>query len=609
MRQDGAIALRIEDYALIGDTQTAALVGTDGSIDWLCFPRFDSAACFASLLGDESNGRWLIAPAGGARRVTREYRTNTLVLETEFETDEGRVKLVDCMPPRDVRPDVVRMVEGVTGRVSMRMELVIRFDYGRTVPWVRRRDDSLLAVAGPDALTLRTPVTTVGEDLTTLAEFAVSEGDRVPFVLGWHPSHESSPGTVEPLAAVSDTTAWWREWADRCEHRGEWQEAVMRSMVTLKALTYAPTGGIVAAATTSLPEHLGGVRNWDYRYCWLRDATLTLHSLLDGGYTDEARAWRDWLLRAVAGSPGDLQIMYGAAGERRLTELELDWLPGYEASAPVRVGNAAVEQFQLDVFGEVMDTLEESRSAGIGPDPFAWELQLELLDHLESAWREPDEGIWEIRGERRQFTHSKVMAWVAMDRAIRAVETHGVEGPVDHWRDLRAAIHDEVCRKGFDAERGTFVQHYDTREVDAGLLMIPLVGFLPPQDPRVAGTIHAVQEDLLHNGLLLRYRTEGVDAVDGLPPGEGAFLPCSFWLVCCLAMIGRVDEARRLFERLLSLRNDVGLLSESYDSEHGRLVGNFPQAFTHVALVRAAGYLDRASGHGHRRSGSAAGSA
>jgi GH15 family glucan-1,4-alpha-glucosidase len=590
------VPLRIEDYALIGDTQTAALVGSDGSIDWLCLPRFDSAACFASLLGDERNGRWSLAPAGDVRRVRRAYRPDTLVLETELETAEGTVRLVDCMPPRDVRPDLVRVVEGVSGRVPMRMELTIRFDYGRTVPWVRRIDGALLAVAGPDALTLRTPVPTTGEDLTTRATFTVAAGERVPFVLGWHPSHEEPPASVEPLGAVEDTTHWWREWSGRGEHGDEWRGARSRSILTLKALTYAPTGGVVAAPTTSLPERIGGVRNWDYRYCWLRDATLTLHALLRAGYTDEATAWRDWLLRAVAGSPDDLQIMYGPAGERRLVEAELDWLPGYEGSRPVRVGNRAVEQLQLDVYGEVMDSLEESRRAGIQPDRYAWELQRELLDHLEGVWHEADEGIWEVRGHRRQFVHSKVMAWVAMDRAIRAAEGGHAEAPVDRWRALREEIFAEVCREGFDSDRSTFVQHYGTREVDAALLMIPMVGFLPADDPRVAGTIRAIEDDLLYDGLLRRYRTEEVEAVDGLPPGEGAFLPCSFWLVCARSLTGRRDEARALFERLLALRNDVGLLSESYDAKSRRMVGNFPQAFTHVALLRAAGYLEGGSG-------------
>jgi GH15 family glucan-1,4-alpha-glucosidase len=569
-------------------------------------PRFDSSACFAALLGDEDNGRWLIAPAGRVRRVSRRYREGTLVLETELETDEGTVRLVDCMPPRELVPDLVRVVEGVSGRVPMRMQLVIRFDYGRSVPWVRRHRQNLMAIAGPDALTLRAPVETRGENLTTVAEFTVAEGQRVPFVLTWHPSNEAPPDGPDPLEAVPATESWWREWSGRCAGEGSAHEAMVRSLVTLKALTFAPTGGIVAAATTSLPERLGGVRNWDYRYCWLRDATLTLNSLLEAGYTEEAGAWRDWLLRAVAGRPQDLQIMYGPAGERRLTEVELGWLEGYEASTPVRIGNGAVGQFQLDVYGEVMDALQASRLAGIEPDPFAWQLQLSLLDHLEQVWHEPDEGIWEIRDERRHFTHSKMMAWVAMDRAVKAVEDMGLEGPVDRWRRLRAEIHEEVCREGYDADRGAFVQHYHGKELDAALLMMPLVGFLPPNDALVVGTVDAIRRELCDDGLVLRYRTEGVEAVDGLPPGEGAFLPCSFWLVCDLAMLGRLDEARELFRRLLALRNDVGLLSEAYDPSTGRMLGNFPQAFTHVALLSAARYLDRL---GSEATGSARGQA
>jgi GH15 family glucan-1,4-alpha-glucosidase len=604
------MALRIEDYALVGDTQTAGLVGRDGSVDWLCMPRFDSPACFAALLGDERNGRWLIAPKGEVRRTTRRYRGETLVLETELETTDGKVRLVDFMPPRDVVPDMVRVVEGVRGRVPMRMQLTIRFDYGRVVPWVRRVGDSLLAVAGPDALSLRTPVTTHGEDLTTVAEFTVEAGHRVPFLLTWHPSHESPPKNPHPLHALDETDRWWCKWSDardpsRSKTESEWHEAEVRSLITLKALTFAPTGGIVAAPTTSLPEQIGGVRNWDYRYCWLRDATLTLDSLLQAGYTDEARAWRDWLLRAVAGRPEEMQIMYGPAGERRLTELELGWLPGYEGSRPVRIGNGAVEQFQLDVYGEVMDALHESRVAGIEPDESAWSMQRVLLDFLEGAWDQPDEGIWEIRGPRRHFTHSKVMAWVGMDRAIRGVEELGLEGSLDRWRRVRSDIHADVCEKGYDPERNAFVQHYDGSELDASLLIIPLVGFLPPRDPRVAGTVNAIQQELSDDGLLLRYRTHGIDAVDRLPPGEGAFLPCSFWLVAALQLLGRTAEARQLFERLLSLRNDVGLLSESYDPRAQRLVGNFPQAFTHVALLRTARYLSRvgAAGRGEATRG------
>ena len=580
--------LRIEDYALIGDTQTAGLVGRDGSIDWLCMPRFDSGACFAALLGDERHGRWLIAPAGEVLEVKRRYRPGTLVLETELRTADGTVRLVDCMPPRERVPDVVRIVEGVSGRVPMRMELVIRYDYGRIVPWVVRWEGWLRAVAGPDGMTLQSPVETRGENFSTMADFEVAAGDRLPFVLSWHPSHELPSPTREPFAALDDTEAWWREWSDRAVAPEEWREPVVTSLIALKALTFAPTGGIVAAPTTSLPEQLGGVRNWDYRYCWLRDATLTLKSLLEAGYTAEAQAWRDWLLRAVAGSPSELQIMYGPAGERRLTELELDWLPGYEGASPVRIGNAAVNQYQLDIFGEVIDVLHQGRVFGIEANPFAWELQRALLDYLEGVWQEPDEGIWEVRGPRQHFTHSKVMAWVAMDRSIKAVEEHGLDGPVDRWRRLRAEIHDEVCREGYDAERRAFVQRYGSSDLDASLLMIALVGFLPASDPRVRGTVEAIERDLLEDGFVLRYRTSGQEAVDGLPPGEGAFLPCTFWLADNLALLGRGDEARRLFERLLGLRNDVGLLAEEYDARAGRQVGNFPQAFTHVGLINTA---------------------
>ena len=585
--------LRIEDYALIGDTQTAALVGRDGSIDWLCVPRFDSGACFAALLGDERNGRWLLAPAGGGR-VTRRYREGTLVLETEFETPDGAVRVVDCMPPRGEAPDVVRLVEGVRGRVRMRMQLVIRFDYGHVVPWVRRHEGGLLAVAGPDALCLHTPVQTRGEDLTTVAEFWVAEGERVPFVLTWHPSHRPPPRPVDPVAAVPETEAWWSAWSSRARLPSEWRGPILGSLVVLKALTYAPTGGMVAAPTTSLPEQLGGVRNWDYRYCWLRDATLALDALVAAGYTEEAQAWRDWLLRAVAGNPtADPQALYGPAGERRLTELELDCLPGYDGAGPVRIGNAAVSQLQLDVYGEVMDAMALSRRAGIPPDPFAWPLQRALLESLESRWREPDEGIWEVRGPRRHFTYSKVMAWVAMDCAVEAVERFELAGPVERWRRLRSEIHEEVCREGYDHERNTFVQHYGSSRLDASLLAIPLVGFLPPSDERVRGTMEAVRRELCEDGLVLRYRTGDGEDVDGLPPGEGAFLPCTFWLADNLALLGRTAEARAVFDRLLGLRNDVGLLSEEYDPAAGRLVGNFPQAFSHLSLVNTGRLLAR----------------
>ncbi len=604
------MALPIEDYALIGDTHTAALVGRDGSIDWLCLPRFDSGACFAALLGDESHGRWLLAPAGGLRRTARRYRGDTLVLETEFETDDGVVRVVDCMPHRHRYADVVRLVEGVSGRVPMRMQLVMRFDYGSIVPWVRRVGDAVLAVAGPDALSLRADVAVRGEDRTTVADFAVAAGERVAFSLTWHPSTDPPPELLDVGAMIGETERWWGEWAGRgtVTATGDWGEAVTRSLITLKALTFEPTGGIVAAATTSLPEALGGVRNWDYRYCWVRDATFTLYSLMVAGYSEEAGAWRDWLLRAVAGDPADLQIMYGAAGERRLTELELDWLPGYEGSRPVRIGNAASGQFQLDVYGEIMDALHQARRRGLEANEAAWSLQLALLEFLESAWRQPDEGIWEVRGPRRHFTHSKVMAWVALDRSVQAVERFGEDGPVGRWRALRDEIHDEVCREGFDPERQTFTQYYGSGELDAALLMVPLVGFLPADDPRVQGTAAAVERELCRDGLVMRYSqpdaglAEG-NPVDGLPAGEGAFLACSFWLADNLALFGRRRDATDLFERLLDLRNDVGLLAEQYDPAARRLVGNFPQAFSHVGLINTAHNPSEGEGPAQHRRG------
>ena len=600
------VPLPIENYALIGDTHTAALVGNNGSIDWLCLPRFDSGACFTALLGDRSHGRWLLAPAGDVRRIRRRYRGPTLVLETEFETEGGTVRVVDCMPHRHEYADVVRLVEGVSGRVPMRMELIVRFDYGSIVPWVRRvrgdeGDTVLLAVGGPDALSLRSPVPTRGEDFSTVASFEVAEGQCLPFSLTWHPSTDPPPAAIDVEAVVKATEEWWMEWASRCTYHGEWQEPVLRSLVTLKALTFEPTGGIIAAATTSLPERLGGVRNWDYRFCWLRDATFTLLALMLAGYTEEAAAWRDWLLRAVAGHPADLQIMYGAAGERRLTELELDWLPGYEGARPVRTGNAASGQFQLDVYGEVLDALYLARTHGIDPEAQAWAVQRVLLDFLESAWKEPDEGIWEVRGPRRHFTHSKVMAWVALDRSVKSVERFGLDGPVERWRALRAEIHDQACREGFDPERNTFTQYYGSAELDAALLMIPLVGFLPASDPRVRGTVEAVERELCPDGFVRRYSHS--PEVDGLPPGEGAFLACSFWLADNLALLGRRDDARRLFERLLDLRNDVGLLAEEYDPALRRQLGNFPQAFSHTGLVNTACHL-AADGTGkHPRKG------
>ena len=597
--------VRIEDYALIGDRQTAALVSRSGSIDWLCLPRFDAGACFAALVGTPAHGRWLLAPAGGVRDIRRRYRDETLVLETISETSEGAVRILDCMPPRDTHPSVVRVVEGIRGRVPMRMELVVRFDYGSIVPWVERVDGRLRAVAGPDAMWLSSTVPTRGRDLTTVAEFVVASGERAAFAMTWRPSHEPPPAAVDAIEAVSRTESWWRRWSTRCSYPGPWRDAVVRSLITLEALRYEPTGGIVAAPTTSLPEQLGGVRNWDYRLSWVRDATFTLYALLLGGYRDEARAWRDWLLRAVAGDPDQLQIMYGPAGERRLTEMELPWLPGYAASRPVRVGNAAVEQFQLDVYGEIMDAMHQCRIHEIPTQARAWDLQRVLMDSLETRWSEPDEGIWEVRSGRRHFVHSKVMAWVAADRAVDAVERFGLSGPADRWRQLRAEIHDDVCRNGYDAKRNAFVQSYGSHELDASLLMMPLVGFLPAGDPRIVGTVDAIRRELSEEGFVRRYRVDAAPQIDGLPGGEGAFLPCSFWLADGLALTGRADEAVQMFERLLDVRNDVGLLSEEIDPGTGRLLGNFPQAFTHVSLVNTALNLSGGRGPAHRRSGTA----
>jgi GH15 family glucan-1,4-alpha-glucosidase len=600
------MASRIEQYALIGDTQTAALVADDGAIDWLCVPRFDSGACFAALLGDDDNGTWRLAPAAAPagrkaacdrpRARRRTYRDGSLVLETEWETPEGTVRVIDFMPIRDRSVDLVRIVEGLSGAVEMETELVVRFDYGEVVPWVRRRDDALHMIAGPDALRITGDIPLEGGDMRHRASFTVRTDDRVSFVLTWYPSHhDTAPPRCDPPTALAKTTAAWQTWSAHSVHRQPdhvpepWCNLVQRSLVTLKGLTFAPTGGIVAAPTTSLPERPGGVRNWDYRFCWLRDATFTLYSLMNAGFKTEAVAFRDWLLRAVAGDPARLQIMYGPAGERRLFERELPWLAGYEASTPVRVGNAASEQFQLDVYGEVVDSLHQMRRMGIEEDPEAWDVQLALLDFLEGAWRDPDEGIWEVRGERRDFTHSKVMAWVAFDRGVRAVEDFGVEGPVDKWRACRDEVHREVCEEGFDAARNTFTQSYGSRALDAAALMIPLVGFLPCDDPRVVGTVEAIGRDLMRDGFVRRY--DSGEGVDGLPPGEGVFLPCSFWYADALALLGRTDEATALFERLAGLCNDVGLIAEEYDPVAKRQLGNFPQAFTHVSLVNTADNL------------------
>ena len=577
----------IEDYALIGDCEAAALVARNGSLDWLCWPRFDSDACFAALLGSEEHGHWQIAPRDDGARITRRYRPNTLILETRFECSEGVVTLVDFMPMQGTHSSVVRLVVGERGRVAMDTKLVLRFGYGAIVPWVTRLDDGALrAIAGPDMVVLRTPVHLTGQNLTTVGKFTVGAGEAVPFVLTYENSHLPPPARLDPRAALAETESFWTAWTKKCRPPGHCSDAVLRSLITLKALTYWPTGGIVAAPTTSLPECLGGVRNWDYRFCWLRDATLTLIALMDAGYYDEANSWREWLLRAVAGSPEQVQIMYGIAGERRLTEFVVPWLPGHEGSAPVRVGNAAHDQLQLDTFGEVMDALHQARCKGLAAGDSGWAQQQAFLSHLERIWIEPDEGIWETRGGPEHFTYSKVMAWVAFDRAIKSAEQFGLEGPLDRWRELAAVIHADVCRRGFDAELGSFVQSYGSKHLDASLLLLPVVGFLPPDDARVRGTLHAIERRLLVDGFVMRYDTAATD--DGLPPGEGAFLACSFWLVDAYIAQERWQDARRMFDRLLALRNDVGLLSEEYDTRTGRLVGNFPQAFTHLALVNSA---------------------
>jgi GH15 family glucan-1,4-alpha-glucosidase len=594
--------MHIEDYAIIGDTQTIAMVGRTGSIDWLCFPRFDSGACFSALLGTPEHGRWLIAPGGELRASRRRYVDGTLVLETELDSDEGTIRLIDFMPIRGRDPDLVRIVEGVRGRVTVQLELVIRYDYGWIVPWVRREAGRLHAVAGPDALVLASPIETRGRGLATVAEFTVEPGDRVPFTLTWHPSYEAMPPSPDPETELRETCAWWRAWADRARCGGPYADAVLRSLLTLKALTYGPSGGIVAAGTTSLPEELGGVRNWDYRYCWLRDATFTLQALLHAGYSGEAKAWREWLVRAVAGEPAKLQILYGVTGERRLDERELPWLPGYEGARPVRVGNAAVAQRQLDVYGELMDALFVAHSSGLDGDDNSWDVQRACLDWLEACWQEPDEGMWEVRSGRQQFTSSKVMVWTAFDRAVKTVEQLGASGPVERWRALRDHVHAEVLARGFDPARRTFTQAYGSEALDASLLLLPIVGFLPATDPRVLGTIDAIQRELVVDGFVQRYPTAPVPVnLDGLPGGEGAFLACSFWLVDALVLADRRAEATALFERLLAVRNDVGLLAEEYDAHRGRQVGNFPQAFSHVALINSARNLCEEHGPAQQR--------
>ncbi|MBB1254487.1 glycoside hydrolase family 15 protein [Streptomyces sp. OF3] len=585
--------------------QTAALICRDGTADWLCLPRFDSPAVFAGLLGTEEHGFWRLGPApegdaAPAPADRRTYRGDSLVLESEWDTPTGTVRVIDFMPPRDGAPQLVRIVEGVSGRVSMRSALRMRFAYGWVVPWVHKVGERTTAVAGPDSVWLDTEAETHGEDLTTYSDFAVGPGDRVNFTISWQPSHKAEPPMPEPEAALEATEEFWREWVGHCTYHGPYREAVIRSLITLKALTYAPTGGIVAAPTTSLPEEIGGVRNWDYRFTWLRDAAITLSSLLRTGYRDEARAWREWLLRAVAGDPENLQIMYGIAGERELGEMELNWLPGYENSSPVRVGNGAAGQLQLDVYGEVTEALHLGHMTGLARNDYASQLQVKLIHYLEDHWDEPDEGIWEVRGPRRHFVHSKVMAWVAVDRTIKLIESGDVEGPLERWRELRDTIHRDVCERGYDAERNTFTQSYGSKELDASLLLIPQMGFLPPDDKRVIGTIEAIQRELsTEDGFILRYPTTGDQpGVDGLEGDEGAFLACSFWMADDLAMIGRVDEARQLFERLLALRNDLGLLAEEWDPKRKRQVGNFPQAFSHVPLIDTALRLTASGAYG-----------
>ena len=596
-KESKAKTSRIEDYAFLSDTQSGALVSRDGCIDWLCLPRFDSGACFAALLGKPDNGHWIFTPQGKIKKRARRYRDETLILETDLETEEGAVRLIDFMPPRGQNPDVVRIIEGLRGEVALRMELIIRFDYGSIVPWVRKRHGGLEAIAGPDALILHTPIETHGEDLKTVAEFTVKRGERIPFVLTWFASHEEPPREVDPERALGETASYWSNWSQRCNRGGPWDDAVVRSLITLKGLTYAPTGGIVAAATTSLPEEIGGVRNWDYRYCWLRDATFTLLALMSAGYHEEACAWREWLLRAIAGSAAQMQIMYGVHGERRLAEYELEWLSGYENSRPVRIGNAASGQIQLDVYGEVVDVMYQAERAGLENTDADWRLQVALLEYLEGKWEKPDAGIWEVRGGAKQFTHSKMMAWVAFDRAVKLVQDCGChpDHNLERWKKIRDQIHREVCECGYNKTKKAFTQYYGSDAMDASILMMPEVGFLPPSDERVRNTIEAVERDLMVDGFVLRYRPQEHN-VDGLPGEEGVFLPCSFWMADCLHLIGRKEEARELFERLLGLRNDLGLLAEEYDPHKKRQLGNFPQAFSHVTLVNTAAVLSEKPG-------------
>jgi GH15 family glucan-1,4-alpha-glucosidase len=590
---------RIEDYGLIGDCETAALVSIDGSIDWLCVPRFDSPSCFSALLGNEKHGRWLIRPKSEIRYVKRAYRDRTLILETTFETEQGKIKLIDFMPLRNLHADVIRIVEGVSGEVEMEFELILRFDYASYDPWLRQDNEGIDGIAGPDQVRLVTKEKFQIESGNVHGKFTVRQGQRIPFTLMYHPSYFDPPTAIDAELSLRETEQFWNQWTSQCTYQGPYKDAVLRSLIVLKALTYTPTGGIVAAPTTSLPEKIGGERNWDYRYCWIRDATFTLYSLLISGFIEEAKNWRKWLLRAVAGNPSQIQILYGLAGERRITEWNIDWLPGYENSPPVRVGNAAYSQFQLDVYGEIMDSIHVARRSGLELVDEGWRVQNALIEKLKKVWKEPDEGIWEVRGPRRHFTHSKVMAWVAVDRMIKGVEHFGLKGPLNEWRSLRDEIHNEICNRGFNAELNSFVQYYESTRLDASLLMMPLVGFLPPHDSRIQGTINAIHKNLTVDGFVLRYRTD--EDIDGLPKGEGVFLACSFWMVDNLILQGRVDEAREMYEKLLALRNDLGLLSEEYDPNDQRLLGNFPQAFSHVGLVNTAWNFNRNDGPAEHR--------